>query len=180
MWFDYINPSQTWNFRYKRNYATQILINQYDSNVRLSHQIQLVDAFPISISQMDLNWNDDNYHKLSVTFAYTYWERTSSYEPEYEPTIINPNAPSYIDNLQKIISTASLAKDIASNLGKNPWSILSAVGAASSIFTTDTTLSSLLNGNNINRNRFETDTNIKIKPIITGGKSDVDDMEADK
>jgi hypothetical protein len=29
------------------------------------------------MNQLDLNWNDDSYHKLSVTFAYTYWQNNS-------------------------------------------------------------------------------------------------------
>jgi hypothetical protein len=29
------------------------------------------------MNQLDLNWSDDGYHKLSVTFAYTYWKNNS-------------------------------------------------------------------------------------------------------
>jgi hypothetical protein len=33
----------------------------------------LKDAFPINVNQLDLNWSNENFHKLNVTFAYTYW-----------------------------------------------------------------------------------------------------------
>jgi hypothetical protein len=181
LWFDYINPSETWNFRYKRNYVTSILINQYDTNVRMMHQIQLVDAFPVSIVPMDLNWNDDGYHRLSVTFAYTYWHRTSQYEPEYLPIQNNINSPFYIENLGRIISGISLAKDVASNIGKNPWGILAAVGSATSLFG-DTTLSALMNGTNVNRNRFDDEFVAQTRPMVNSGfgTADTTDIDADK
>ena len=36
-----------------------------------------MDAYPISMNQLDLDWNGDGYHKLTVTFAYTYWKNLS-------------------------------------------------------------------------------------------------------
>lgn len=76
-WMNYINPLYNNNMRYKGDYSTTIVINQYDVTNQLTYSINLVDAFPISINQMDLNWGDDGYHKLSVTFAYTYWQNNS-------------------------------------------------------------------------------------------------------
>jgi phage-related protein len=29
------------------------------------------------MNQMDLDWSADGYHKLNVTFAYTYWQNNS-------------------------------------------------------------------------------------------------------
>jgi hypothetical protein len=29
------------------------------------------------MNQLDLDWNGDGYHKLTVTFAYTYWKNNS-------------------------------------------------------------------------------------------------------
>jgi len=76
-WMNYINPLYNNNMRYKGDYATTIVINQYDVTNQLTYSINLVDAYPISINQMDLNWGDDGYHKLNVTFAYTYWQNNS-------------------------------------------------------------------------------------------------------
>jgi len=72
-WMNYINPNYSWNLRYKEDYATVITINQYDAQNRKSYSVNLYEAFPISMNQMDLSWGSEGYHKLVVTFAYTSW-----------------------------------------------------------------------------------------------------------
>ena len=84
MWMNIINPNfdytinntvrSKWDFNYRSEYATQIYVNQYSVAGDIIHKVKLIDAFPIATNQLDLNWNDDSYHKLSVTFAFTSWE----------------------------------------------------------------------------------------------------------
>jgi hypothetical protein len=76
-WLNLINPDNTFNIEYKSNYVTDIFINQYDLQNNLTYQVRLVDAFPMNINQLDLNWGSDAVHKVHVTFAYTYWENTT-------------------------------------------------------------------------------------------------------
>lgn len=76
-WLEYINPSYSYNFKYKEDYATTITINQYDVSNKLSYSINVYDAYPISMNQLDLDWANDGYHKLTVTFAYTSWKNNS-------------------------------------------------------------------------------------------------------
>lgn len=77
-WLNYINPTYNFNFRYKEDYATTLTINQYDVKNELSYSVSLYDAYPISINQMDLDWSqNDSYHKMVVTFAYTTWRNNS-------------------------------------------------------------------------------------------------------
>ena len=76
-WMSYINPMYNYNMRYKGDYSTPITINQYDVTNQLSYSINLYDAYPISMNQMDLDWTAEGYHKLTVTFAYTYWQNNS-------------------------------------------------------------------------------------------------------
>ena len=76
-WLELINPTTNFNFKYKGDYATSVTINQYDVNNNLTYTIELVDAFPIAINQMDLDWSNDGVHKLTVVFAYTYWKNNS-------------------------------------------------------------------------------------------------------
>jgi hypothetical protein len=65
---------------YREEYATTIGIFQYDEGgdkrpwPALTYGVKLIDAFPTSINQLNLSWTDDNIHRLSVTFAYTYYE----------------------------------------------------------------------------------------------------------
>lgn len=76
-WLNFINPTYNYNFRYKGDYATVITITQYDVTNKVSYSVNLYDAYPIAINQMDLDWSSDGYHKISVTFAYTYWSNNS-------------------------------------------------------------------------------------------------------
>lgn len=76
-WMNFINPLYNNNFRYKSDYATDLTITQYDVTNQPSYSVNLYEAFPIAINQMDLDWSNDGYHKLSVTFAYTYWKNNS-------------------------------------------------------------------------------------------------------
>jgi hypothetical protein len=76
-WLNFINPTYNYNFRYKGDYSTAITINQYDVTNQISYSINLWDAYPVSMNQMDLDWSSDGYHKLNVTFAYTYWTNNS-------------------------------------------------------------------------------------------------------
>jgi hypothetical protein len=85
-WMDAINPSvsvdgegynnRNFNFNYKSDYAVDIEIYQYDLYGNVSYQVTLIDAFPINMNQLDLDWSSDSIHKLTVTFAYTYWKST--------------------------------------------------------------------------------------------------------
>ena len=77
-WLNYINPQYNNNLRFKGDYATIITINQYDVTNTLSYSVNLYDAYPISMNQLDLDWAGDGHHKLVVTFAYTYWQNNST------------------------------------------------------------------------------------------------------
>jgi len=79
-WMQYINNSDKFDFEYKKEYATGISIKQFDNSNILIYAIKLINAFPVSINQMDLDSSSDTYHKLSVTFAYDYWEQETLLE----------------------------------------------------------------------------------------------------
>lgn len=72
-WLERINPTRTNNFAYKSDYSTLITVNQYNLENKLTYSADFLDAYPISINQLDLDWSSDGYHKLTVTFAYTRW-----------------------------------------------------------------------------------------------------------
>jgi len=73
-WMELINPSSNYNFNYKANYVTDIAINQYDMQNNLTYKAVLIDAYPLDVAQLDLDWSSDGYHKLNVRFAYTNWQ----------------------------------------------------------------------------------------------------------
>jgi len=76
-WLELINPSYTFNFKYKGDYAVNMQVNQYDVTNNLSYSINLIDAYPVSVNQLDLDWSSTEHHKLTVVFAYTYWQNNS-------------------------------------------------------------------------------------------------------
>lgn len=76
-WLNWINPNSSYNLKYKQDYSIALRINQYDVQNQVSYSVDLVDAYPIAVNGMDLNWSADGYHKLTVTFAYTSWRDNS-------------------------------------------------------------------------------------------------------
>jgi hypothetical protein len=76
-WLNWINPNSSFNLKYKKDYSVGLRINQYDVRNEVSYSADLVDAYPIAVNGMDLNWAADGYHKLTVTFAYTSWRDNS-------------------------------------------------------------------------------------------------------
>jgi hypothetical protein len=76
-WLNYINPLSSYNIAYKEDYSTALTINQYNVANELTYSVNLYEAFPISMNQLDLDWSGEGYHKLSVTFAFTTWESNS-------------------------------------------------------------------------------------------------------
>jgi hypothetical protein len=73
-WLEAIHPSDTNNLRFPKGnttrYLTNIKIIQYDDFIKQIYAVQLIDAFPIGIAAQPLNWSEDNFHRLSVQFAY--------------------------------------------------------------------------------------------------------------
>ena len=60
-------------FRVHNQYNTSQII-QYDDFIKKIFAVELIDAYPIAVNQLDLDWSSDGYHKLTVDFAYTYWK----------------------------------------------------------------------------------------------------------
>ena len=80
-WMNLISSNNNYNFNYKKGdgggdggYAGKIEVTQYNIVDNPVYKVSLSDAYPISVNQLDLDWSSDGYHKLSVIFAYTYWE----------------------------------------------------------------------------------------------------------
>jgi len=73
-WIDSIMPSDTNNLRYPKGdtsrYLTNIKIIQYDDFVQQIFAVELMDAYPIGFSSQPLSWSEDNFHRLTVQFAY--------------------------------------------------------------------------------------------------------------
>ncbi len=76
-WLNWINPSYSYDIKYKADYTAIIRINQYDVSNKNTYSVDLMDAFPVAVNPLSLDWQSDGYHKLTVTFAYTNWRNNS-------------------------------------------------------------------------------------------------------
>lgn len=86
-WMDYISvatrratnsPSRLlFDFEYRTSYETQITINQYDLQGKISHSVKLLECYPIAVNTLSLSWDAvDTIQKLPVTICYRYFEST--------------------------------------------------------------------------------------------------------
>ena len=58
---------------YHDEYTTNLRISVYDTSDFIVSEINFVEAYPISIGDIGLNWNASSQALLPVTFAYKYW-----------------------------------------------------------------------------------------------------------
>lgn len=116
-WMEAINPSSTYNFQYKANYVTDIIISQYNVANELTYQVQLIDAFPISVNQLDLDWSSDGHHKLTVTFAYTNW--TSTMVNQIAKNLGTQAISGLMSTLQSPLPSTQSSKNILSGADNN-------------------------------------------------------------
>jgi hypothetical protein len=77
-WMEAIMPTDTNNLRYPKGenskYMTEITIKQYNDDITQIFAAKLIDAYPIGITSQALSWGDDNFHRLSIQFAYQRYE----------------------------------------------------------------------------------------------------------
>lgn len=76
-WTESIVRREDFTVNYQSSYITNIKIRQINEQDDVTYEIELLEAFPRSITLMDLNHTSQNQtHRLNVIFAYRYWRRT--------------------------------------------------------------------------------------------------------
>jgi len=72
-----IDSNSHYQMSYKNDYATTLTIVVYSDNFESVEKppiiIDLIDAFPVSISDMSLNWGSSDILKLNVKFNFRSW-----------------------------------------------------------------------------------------------------------
>jgi hypothetical protein len=67
------------NFLRATNYTADMLVNQYGKDGAVIKTVKLIDAFPTSLTAIDLNWDTNNsIETFSVTFSYQWWEAANT------------------------------------------------------------------------------------------------------
>ena len=71
-WMNLIVSNSTFNFRFPKDvgYMTNVYVTQFDDAGTKIYRVQLIDAFPIGISPMNVSWANDGFHRLTVQFTY--------------------------------------------------------------------------------------------------------------
>jgi hypothetical protein len=73
-WADTIVDRTTHTTNYQQNYLTPITISQLDESDTIVYQVQLIDAFPVSIGALQLDHSGQNQvHRLNVNFNFRRW-----------------------------------------------------------------------------------------------------------
>lgn len=67
------SPETYFELEYKDRYVTDMSVFVYNESGKLLITIDFVDAFPVSISDMQLNWGAADIMKLNVTFNFLSW-----------------------------------------------------------------------------------------------------------
>jgi len=62
------------NVGYRDDYVSDITISKFDEGSNLRLQSRLIEAFPTSVQEVGVNWNDDGILRTSVTFDYYYFQ----------------------------------------------------------------------------------------------------------
>ena len=74
-WMSLIVNPNSFNVNYPDEYRTRIRISQLDEQENEKYAVILTDAFPKSLSLMEVNQSTQNQvHKLTVNFTYRKWE----------------------------------------------------------------------------------------------------------
>jgi len=73
-WMQVINPLETFDFAYKTDYITTISVFQFDELGNVTYAVDFLEAYPIAVDRMGLDWSQDGFHQLPITFAYRYWQ----------------------------------------------------------------------------------------------------------
>lgn len=64
----------TFNAKYFDDYTGVVLIRQYGTAGDLRSVHRLHEAYPLMMSDVQMNWGEDNPAKISITFAYRYYD----------------------------------------------------------------------------------------------------------
>lgn len=77
-WMEAMIPSDTNNPRFpkseKSRYMTNIRIIKYDDRANEVFIAELQDAFPLSMAEQQMSWQDDGFLRLSLQFSYRYYK----------------------------------------------------------------------------------------------------------
>jgi len=76
-WQFYAMDQDTHEVRYKDEYAKNVIIQQLDHQHKVVYSVQLEDAFPTQVLNIDFSNENGQPIEVSVTLSYTRWRRNN-------------------------------------------------------------------------------------------------------
>ena len=93
-WMHLIVDPNTFGVSFQEDYITSVFIRQLDEQNNVTHDIELLEAFPKNMNLMDLNNSSSNQtHRLNILFAFRYWkdvERSTTSATAVPRQFVNP------------------------------------------------------------------------------------------
>lgn len=120
------NGKMAYEVEFKDQYACRISIKQYNEQGNMVIENVLLDAFPISVPDVSLNWSDSSMMSFSVTFAYF-----QNFLAQAAPTPNGADGVQGLSTLQKIVKVGSAIQVIQGLKGTR--GVQGTLAAASSI-----------------------------------------------
>ena len=127
-WMHLIINKNTFAVSYQEKYTTTINIKQLDEMNNVTHEVELLEAFPRNMNMMELNNSSSNQtHRLNMLFAYRFWQDPVSRQATaISRTLTNPEVPrDYVeDNRLKNVtytgdfSPGTTTEDMAFGVGQ--------------------------------------------------------------
>ena len=72
-WLSMVNPRNTFDFEYRDSYTSTVVIEQLADNQLTTYSCRLIDAYPIQVNAIPVNWSDDNFQRVTISMTYRYW-----------------------------------------------------------------------------------------------------------
>lgn len=74
-WMNLIYNPQTYNFGYRDEYSTDIIISQLGVDNISRYSVRLVDAYPTQLGEISLSYEDENtIETFDTQITYRYWD----------------------------------------------------------------------------------------------------------
>lgn len=121
------NGLAPYEVEFKREYETTINIKTYNEQGDVVFDYKLLNAFPKSLPDISLSWDDSGMMKFSVTFCYLQAELGNV----DQPLALTKNGLNQLTPFQKLVKIGTAVQTIASL--KRPGSVQDALASATTI-----------------------------------------------
>lgn len=89
-WLSNIQNPFTRTFAYYEDYISNIDVIVYDTQLNSRYKVSMYEAYPKSISAIQMDYNNKDVMRIQVTFQYKYWRTTMMTSPYGDKAALAP------------------------------------------------------------------------------------------